>query len=179
LPSRREPVPVSVEQRHARTRLPCHMSSAGVYSRRSNRAGAKSLRASAILVLGLILVGGCSRGSRVGKEVSGHVTFQKQPLAVGMIEFLATTPEGNGGGAIVHRGRYAVPPAAGLSAGNYRVRITSKRLRTTSEDDTSEQGDRRGQPATPVKIPEKYNTSTVLTAEVKSGGPQTIDFDLE
>lgn len=131
----------------------------------------------AALLVGLTALGGCGSGKPASQEVVGRVTFQKEPLRKGLIEFVPTVSGGSRAGAVVRDGRYTVRREAGLPPGNYRVTIVSNVPRMADWEET----DANGAAARPqnIQIPEKYNVNTVLTAEVTSDGKQTLDFDLE
>lgn len=128
-------------------------------------------------LVGLTVLGGCGSGKPASQEVGGRVTLQNEPLRKGLIEFVPTVPGGSRAGAIVRNGQYTVRREAGLLPGNYRVTIASKVPRMADWEET----DANGAAARPqnIQISEKYNINTVLTAEVKSDGKQTLDFDLE
>ena len=125
---------------------------------------------------------GCGGGGADPQEVSGRVTFQKQPLESGTIEFVPTAPEGTGAGAMVRGGQYTVGRESGLLPGSYRVKIAAAALRIDRDEAPSFSGSGdagRPRAANHVEIPKKYNVDTVLTAEVAAEGKQTIDFDLD
>jgi hypothetical protein len=149
--------------------IACHPAVEGHFARHEHRF--------ALAVIGLLLLGGCGRGQPAFQEASGRVTFQKQPLRKGLIEFVPANFGGSGAGAIIRDGRYKIRPDAGLLPGSYRVRIVPKvPLRADWEEST----ERRPQEAPhSVQIPDKYNNNSVFTAEVKAEGRQTIDFDLD
>ncbi len=84
--------------------------------------------------------------------------------------------------AVVSDGQYTVVRERGLLPGNYRVKIAAVRLRIHVDEPPSLLGGGGSRPQEQpdiVPIPPKYNVNTVLTAEVKAEGQQTIDFDLD
>jgi hypothetical protein len=72
----------------------------------------------------------------------------------------------------VEAGAYRIEAAQGLTPGTYRVLITSQ----APEGDPDDQAKTVAPFIDP--IPEKFNTSTTLQAEVKAGGSNTFDFPL-
>jgi hypothetical protein len=130
----------------------------------------------AAVVVGMQVLAGCGAGRPAFQEVSGRVVFRKQPLRKGLIEFVAAGPGASGAGTVIRDGQYTVRPEAGLSPGNYRVKIVPN---VPSRIDWEDSAARQQSAAQKVQIPEKYNVKTVLTAEVKSDGKQTIDFELD
>jgi hypothetical protein len=143
---------------------------------------------------------GCSgSGDNVSLgEVSGIVTMDGSPLADAIVVF--APDEGNpSSGRTDASGKYELTyreNVKGAIVGSHKVSITTKQPAKTSDD--SEPGIEGALPIdgthgpdsdkTQVKlppgtfkkesIPEKYNTNTTLTAEVKAG-ENTIDFKLE
>lgn len=138
---------------------------------------ARNERLFALLVVGLLLLAGCGTGQPAFQEVSGRVTFQKQPLRKGLIEFVPANPGGTSAGAIIRDGQYTVRPAAGLLPGSYRVKIVPNVPARADWEESPPGNSSRSLPA--IQIPEKYNVKTILTAEVKTDGKQTIDFQLD
>lgn len=132
-----------------------------------------------VFLIGLLVLAGCGSAKPPFQEVAGRVMFQKQPLRKGLIEFVPTVSAGARAGAIVRDGQYTVRREAGLLPGSYRVAVVPKvPMRADWEDDPAAKAG--GTAASQeVKIPEKYNVATILTAEVKNEGKQTIDFSLE
>lgn len=130
-----------------------------------------------VICVALLIFAGCGSAKPPFQQVAGRVTFQKEALRKGLIEFVPTVSGGSRAGAIVRDGQYTVRREAGLLPGNYRVTIVSNVPRMADWEET----DANGAAARPqnIQISEKYNVNTVLTAEVKSDGKQTLDFDLE
>jgi hypothetical protein len=145
--------------------------------RSMSRLGRTGFGVPVVLVAGLLVLGGCGKGRPASQEVSGQVAFQKQPLRKGLIEFIPANPGGTSAGAVIRDGRYTVRPEAGLLPGNYRVRIVPKVPMRADWDESTEK--RPPGPSHPIQIPDKYNINSVLTAEVKAEGRQTIDFNLD
>ena len=131
----------------------------------------RKLAGAFLALLFLSLASGCGSS---GAPIEGTVTYDGKPVPAGAISFIAGDAKsgGSGGGAIVN-GRYQIPPEVGIKPGTYRIEIrwakpTGKQFKSESGDmlDVTEEG-----------LPEKYNTKSELTKEVKSG-PNKIDFEL-
>ena len=123
-------------------------------------------------ILGALLLVGCGAEGPAGREISGNVSYQGTPLASGTIEFFAADEDQQIWQTTVAQGKYFVPAASGLMPGSYGVRIQSVVVRAARSEATD--------PVPQVvDIPAKYNTQTVLTAEVGEDAEQTINFMLE
>jgi hypothetical protein len=141
--------------------------------------------------VGLALLGGCGgdrppdRPAPSGTTVSGTVTWQGKPLALGTIGFVpAAAGEGedaSGEKFVITNGRYEVPDPPGLAPGSYKVRIHA-RGNLTKQGPAGElpKGIPDFNPVDPrarEQIPEKYNDETTLTAEIVPGS-NTKNFEL-
>jgi hypothetical protein len=114
------------------------------------------------------------------EAVSGTVTLDGQPLAHGVLQLLpAGQKEGTACGASIEKGKFEIERAQGPVPGEYVVIINS-----------TEGGAGAGAPAGapgPVDsaarpkelIPAEYNTQSKLTAVVKAGAPNTLEFALK
>lgn len=111
---------------------------------------------------------------RPAAEVEGAVTYDGETVTTGIMSFVPLDG-GTTTGAAVMKGRYRVIPESGLTAGKYRVEI---RWSKPTGEKIKDAG--YGQPTEVVAegLPEKYNSQSVLTADVKAGA-NTIDFRLE
>jgi hypothetical protein len=123
---------------------------------------------------------GCGASDELPRQaVSGTVTFAGKRLDAGLITFLPETAEmaTQGGGPIV-AGKYAIARDQGLVPGKYKVTISSSGGGKETIVDTT--NNMPGMPPVPSKevIPERYNTASTLTAEVKAEGANVFDFDL-
>jgi hypothetical protein len=78
-------------------------------------------------------------------------------------------------------GSYSIAKAQGLVPGPYRVMISSATQAATTVDPATGTPPPPGKstPPPPELLPARYNTSTVLTAEVKEGTPNSFPFTLE
>jgi hypothetical protein len=132
-----------------------------------------------MLALGLSGCDGSSSSENLPREaISGSVTVAGQPLAQGTIQFAPSSGAlPTAGTAGIKDGKYSIPRSEGLVPGPYKVLISS----FTEVADSPEPHGLPGKPSPPPKnlVPKKYNKSTTLTAEVKSGASNTFDFDLK
>ncbi|MGE3818568.1 MAG: hypothetical protein AB7I30_03985 [Isosphaeraceae bacterium] len=128
--------------------------------------------------LPLLTFAACSSGDGLPREaVSGSITLDGKPVEKGFVSFLPENPElATQGGGSISAGSYQIPRAQGLVPGTYKVMITSAASEET-KDDTNESP---GMPPAPSKegIPARYNVNTTLTAEIKAGGGNVVDFAL-
>jgi hypothetical protein len=129
----------------------------------NRRAGVLALAA-----LGLAVLSGCSGRP----SVSGNVTFNGEPVDGGVITFV---PEGKGqrASAPIKEGKFTLPATA--SPGKNKVEVlwnkkTGKKVAVPGDPGNLTD-------ATVQVIPPKFNQSTTLTEEVKSGS-NAFSFDL-
>lgn len=124
---------------------------------------------------------GCSSDSDglAREPVWGTVTFDGQPLERGTITFVPEGETPTQGGATIAGGKYSIVKDEGLVAGNYRVAISSPQGGAETIEDTT--NDAPGMPPKPRKdlIPARYNSKSTLTAEVKAGASNALNFDME
>lgn len=130
------------------------------------------LSAVALMVFAMI---GCDSGDGLDRQVvTGKVTLDGKPLPTGSIQFVPDAPSEkavSGGGAITE-GQYTIDRETGLIPGKYKVSIYAASAETPKSEAP-------GTSALPKElIPSKYNTESTLTAEVKSGGTNSFDFEL-
>jgi hypothetical protein len=127
-------------------------------------------------VAGLLLVfgSGCGGGPQ-NEAVSGSVTWKGHPLDRGTIEFV---PAGQGVPVVgvIQNGRYQFLSTPGVPPGSYQVRISSRKGKAAPRPDIPDF--EMSDPTVKEQIPAKYNVKTELKAEVKKGGGNTFDFDL-
>jgi hypothetical protein len=124
----------------------------------------------ALWLLPLVLVG-CAKGP---STVTGTVTLDGQPVANGSIRFIKEE-----GGALVREGAVITGGSfqAQVPPGKYRLelsgtKVTGKRTQTgfDGKDETIE--------TTDELFPEKFNTKSVLSEEIKAG-PNELKLDLQ
>jgi hypothetical protein len=125
---------------------------------------------------------GCgeSGGDELPREaVSGVITLDGQPLMDGNIQLVpasAGAQYATTSGGTIREGKFEVPRNEGPTPGKYSVVISSG----GGEVYRPAAGEMPGVPPKQIKekIPAKYNARTVLTAEVKKGGPNAVEFAL-
>ncbi|MCE9582965.1 MAG: hypothetical protein K8T20_10760, partial [Planctomycetes bacterium] len=128
--------------------------------------------------------GGGSRGiPRAGVE--GGVTLGGESLKEGAICFipLAET-KGPAAAAPIKDGRYAVPVSQGPVSGKYQVRIEASPAGDliagiTDPEALSAYVRKHGLPPAQVRVPARYNRQSILTVDVRVGGENKFDFQLE
>lgn len=106
-----------------------------------------------------ILAIGCSKGPPVG-DVYGEVTLDEKPVAEGSIRFAPIDEQAATAGALIVDGKFhALVPVS-----NHRVQISAAQLPPGGMTSRHEA------PVTITElIPEKYNTKSELTLDVKAG----------
>jgi hypothetical protein len=140
-----------------------------------------------VIAVGALALAGCGAAGedQLPREpVSGSVTFDGQPLKKGTIQFQPSSQkESVASGGMVAEGRFEVPRPEGPVPGKYKVMIYAEgnSVSAGSAEGVSPGLSRsKSEPAdTTAPIPARYNVQTELTAEVKSGGPNTFTFDLK
>jgi hypothetical protein len=135
----------------------------------------RSLLSAILSTIVLMTVLGCSREPRT--SISGNVTFDGQPLAVGQIVFEPMSA-GRLGIAQISNGAYNMPAAQGPTAGKYVVRITANRptggkVKAGRGSDSATMVDQYEQ-----FIPAKFNDQSQLITEVAGEGTIVRDFTL-
>jgi hypothetical protein len=124
------------------------------------------------------LVAGCGEGDPFSRQaVSGTVTYKGKPLVYGQIEFYPSDGQKTPLTLEIKDGKFAADKVRGLSAGKYSVRISGfdGPLPASSPD---EPGKMMGSMPKAV-VPEKYNTKSALTADIKSGDKNELTFTLD
>lgn len=106
--------------------------------------------------------------------VNGSVTWQGRPLENGIVSFRPLEEQPFESGAVVQRGVFTIPREKGLTPGKYRVRIHAS---AADPSFPTTEGERDRCPGIEI-LPEKYNTTSDLTAEISSWGGTTLSFDL-
>jgi hypothetical protein len=125
------------------------------------------------------VLAGCGRDEVDRVVVSGHVTYQGQPIETGGIQFVPI--EGTSGVATlveIAAGDYVASAKGGLPVGSYRVEIMGFR-RPTSADPRAGGGAVLSEAPREQYIPDKYNEKTQLTTTIEaSTAPLTRDYSL-
>ncbi|NLE39896.1 MAG: hypothetical protein GX621_17905 [Pirellulaceae bacterium] len=127
-----------------------------------------------LLVAAVAAASGCGENRRQGIE--GTVTFDGRPIPNGNISFIPQgDARGPAAGAVIKDGRFAIDPAKGTFAGTFRVEIVAARETAEAVVDpvTGERVSLREQ-----YIPAKYNVESELTADIKEGEPNRLEYDL-
>jgi hypothetical protein len=118
-----------------------------------------------LLAVVLLGVSGCG-GNRAAVE--GTVTFDKEPVDGGMILFFpekeAKTHKGR---ADIVNGSYRISSGDAPPPGKYRVEIVW--YKKTGKQVVSKGDPPNMEDETIQVIPEKYNTKSILTADLKAG----------
>jgi hypothetical protein len=130
-----------------------------------------------VVVLGLLASPGCGKPRaepRPAAEAEGAVSYDGEPVPSGIVSFVPLEG-GTESGAPVIKGKYRVEPDAGLTAGKYRVEI---RWGKATGEKIKDAGYGQSPDVIAEGLPEKYNSKSILTADVKPGS-NTIDFHLE
>lgn len=114
------------------------------------------------------------------EAVYGTVTLDGQPLANGTITFMPAGGGGTGGGSEIKDGSFSISRDAGLVPGNYNVAINASAKREERAKPEQVGGTRKESQLAKELIPAKFNSKTVLKAEIKKGGGNdNLKFDLE
>lgn len=131
----------------------------------------------------IALVSGCSSGEKAKftrNPLAGTVTLDGQPLPKGTITFEPAPGEtmATAGGAAIADGKFELSQESGLVAGTYRVFISSAEA---TESGGKSADDLMNNPPAPAKerIPDKYNTQSMLTAEITKDKKTTLKFELK
>lgn len=78
------------------------------------------------LIVGCVVLSGCSRSGPARYNLSGTVKFDGKPLPVGFIYFIPDESKGNkgpGSGAEIKNGSYSTPSGGGVIGGPMIVKI--------------------------------------------------------
>lgn len=115
----------------------------------------------------LLPLAGCGEAPPPTYPVSGTVTFGGQPIETGMIEFdPVDVPQ--------------APETGPISGGRFRLRAKpgKNRVRITADREVGEPDPVMGTVARQSYIPEKYNSQTVLSADVSKSGANDFNFEI-
>lgn len=126
-----------------------------------------------VLVLVIAMAFGCGRPANGRLEISGNVNLDGSPLDQGVITFTDIERRLPSSGAMIIQGQFHIPDGKGLQPGTYKVAIDSA--------DESTEGGTAGPYSMVIprsKIPSRYNSDTVLTANVTLDGDNSFIFDL-
>jgi hypothetical protein len=115
-----------------------------------------------------VLLGGCSQAGSETYWVSGTVTLDRKPLTDGDVIFYLQNQTALAAMGKVDHGAFRFQAVAG----KHRVVIQASRPSPTRKGAT-------GEPAYISIIPDRYNTRSQLTAEVRPNDPNQFTFNLE
>jgi hypothetical protein len=143
---------------------------------RAMRAFDAASRSIVFVVCGAVFLSGCgsSDGYPPSAKVSGQITFQGQPVAEGVVNFVSPKTGNASSGVLNAEGKYVI--AEGIPPGDYHVSVTPPRVMRPPMP---------GEPAPEAKpyanIPEKVRTETTsgLRTEVKAGANADVNFKLD
>jgi hypothetical protein len=143
-------------------------------------------RSLATVLLLVFVLTGCSGGSNGSTRVAvkGRVTLNGEPLESGLIKFIPTgATKGPVAVVPVKDGVYKCPSSAGPVEGAYRVEIEKGLDEDIAEIAANPKAfvnhlKEFGNPVQDLRIPQKYNRQSELTADVASSGQRTFDFEL-
>ena len=129
----------------------------------------------------LAVLAGCSSSDGLPRErVSGKVTLDGKPLAVGSIQFVpvsvgdAKNPA-LAAGATITDGAFDISRDSGLTPNSYSVSITSA---AGGGAGVANEPPGPAPAAAKEAIPEKYNKSSTLIKEVKAKSENNFTFEL-
>ena len=122
-----------------------------------------------LLIVGLIAASccGCGDANPALRPVAGKVTWNKQPLAEGYINFEPFDAARTASGGPIKQGMYAVQ----ASPGRNRVQISA--MRSSGKVDPQ-----MGAAPQEQYLPACYNTETKLEADISASGKNEFQFDL-
>lgn len=126
-----------------------------------------------ILAALVLVVAGCGSGEARLNKVTGQVTFAGEPVKEGRILFRATGGDQRAYSGAITDGAYEVM----CDSGPMRVEVVASRV-VPGKYRKGDNGEPDPIPVVEMYIPAKYNSSSTLTAEVKSGA-NDIPFDLK
>lgn len=128
----------------------------------------------------LLTVMGCGPGDDGldRQAVSGKITLDGQPLAQGVIRFQPESSDATTEvSAPITDGSYSFTSSTGPVPGTYKIGISSAQDPQFVIPEGQSPGEFRPPPAKET-VPDKYNVKTELTATVKAGQTEAIDFAL-
>jgi hypothetical protein len=129
---------------------------------------------------GLAAIGCSASSDDLPREaVSGTITLDGQPIAGGSIQFAPAADSVGpqvGGGSPIANGQFSIPRENGLVPGAYKVSINAG---DAKREEQTKGPVRKGLGLAKELIPAKYNSQTTLSAEIKKGGSDNLNFELE
>ena len=120
---------------------------------------------------------GCGPENKLGrKAVSGTITINDELLKNGSIMFAPCDSSGQGSGAVIADGQYAIEAHQGLPPGEYDVRIYSADEEAEKVEPTLPGPGVRTQPE---RIPPEYNIKTKCRLTVEEANDAVFDVNIE
>jgi hypothetical protein len=134
----------------------------------------------------ILATAGCSGEDLFRQPISGYVTLDGKPLALGVIIFYPVQVNDLGiminGGAMVKDGYFSIPRSSGLIPGKYSVSISASaaepRHRRHGNREEREEREHNETVAKEV-VPAKYNTETELVIEIKDNAIKELTLHLD
>jgi hypothetical protein len=121
------------------------------------------------------ILAGCSKSGPVKTTVSGAVTYNSEPVEVGIIRFIPTGgTEGPLATATIADGRYTATAAGGVPVGKHKVEILGYVELPRAANLPPMAPTAREQ-----YIPDEFNKSSKLEFTIDSAGEVSKDFALE
>lgn len=116
-------------------------------------------------------------GDGITREaVVGTVELGGKPLTSATIVFLPNNPNApEVSSALIRDGKFSIPKENGPTAGRHEVRISAVAVGQVNHDAAP------GMPSKSARetLPEKYNSASVLIAEIETGQPNEFVFRLD
>jgi hypothetical protein len=148
-------------------------------SRRRWRVGLCAVTGSVI-----VATAGCSGEELFRQPVSGYVTLDGKPLALGVVNFYPVQGNDSGiminGGAMVKDGYFSMPRSSGLIPGKYSVLISAAEPRHRRHGNREEREEHEDNETVAREVvPAKYNTETELAIEIKDNAIKELILHLD
>lgn len=121
-----------------------------------------------VCVVIALLLTGCGRSGPAKYPVSGTITFNGAPLPDGSIVFMPVGQHESADAGTIHAGKFSFAAKPGKKS----VEIRAVR-------EVGEVIPAMGVRARESYVPAKYNSETILTAEVVPGGKNQFNFELD
>lgn len=136
------------------------------------------------LAIAVVALAGCGDSGPKRYGVKGTVSYKGKPIENGLISFVLVGSEASSGGAAITDGKYEIPEAIGLPAGEYEVIISvpvaaGAAPKEPMGGEEEAPGEGAGDKETRETLPAKYNSMTELKREVKAGEKNEFNFDLK
>ena len=130
-----------------------------------------------LIFLGLLVLStaaGC--GGTNQQPLTGIVTWQGKPIERGAINLFPKSNDGITVGSEINEGKFSISKKSGPTPGKYRVEIIAFRKTKKTEFDV----DQNKQIVVEEQyLPIQFNQSSTLEAEISSGKPNELNFELK